>query len=422
MQHPKKTEERKASRKSLTSPFSSSGKWKHFNGRLAHEEPMIYLDNAATSFPKPQSVVDAVSSFMTGIGANPGRSGHRLSVEAEKVRIEARERIARLFNGTDPLRVVFTANVTHAINLVLFGSLKAGDRVVTTAMEHNAVMRPLRLLESRGVKLVLVAAAPDGMVDPADFDRELKKGARLACALHASNAFGTIMPIGEIGRLCRRRSVPFMVDAAQTAGSFGIDMERDNIDILAFTGHKGLLGPTGTGGLVLGPNVDEKSIAPLVLGGTGSRSDTEVQPDFLPDRFESGTANIVGIAGLSESVRWVTEKGVDAIRAREMGLAERLISGLIEIPAVTVYGTRDMTRRTAAVSFRVAGIDNAEVSARLCDDFDIMCRAGLHCAPRAHTTMGTFPGGTVRLSIGPFNTEADIDAAVRTVEAIARKK
>ncbi len=383
---------------------------------------MIYLDNAATSFPKPQSVVDAVCDFMTRIGANPGRSGHRLSVEAEIVRVEARERIARLFNGTDPLRVVFTANVTHAINLVLFGLLKPGDRIVTTAMEHNAVMRPLRFLETRGVKVALVAAAPDGTVDPADFAHELEKGARLACSLHASNAVGTIMPIGEIGRLCRRYSVPFMVDAAQTAGSYGIDMERDNIDILAFTGHKGLLGPTGTGGLVLGPDVDERSIVPLVLGGTGSRSDNEAQPDFLPDRFESGTANIAGIAGLSESVRWVTEKGVDTIRGREIRLAERLISGLVDIPGVTVYGTKDMSKRTAAVSFRVAGIDNAEVGGRLCDDFDIMCRAGLHCAPRAHMTMGTFPKGTVRLSIGPFNTEPDIDAAILAVEAIAGKK
>jgi cysteine desulfurase/selenocysteine lyase len=381
---------------------------------------MIYLDNAATTFPKPPSVIEAVRRFMAEVGANPGRSGHRLSIEAERVRAESRERIARLFGAPDPLRVVFTPNVTHALNLVFFGVLERGDRVAVTGMEHNSVMRPLRFLEGRGIEPVLVRTAPDGTVDPADFSRALDRPVKLVCVIHASNAIGTIVPIREIGRICRERRVPLMVDAAQTAGALPIDVVSDNIDLLAFTGHKGLLGPTGTGGLVLGPGFDEQTIAPFVFGGTGSRSDSDTQPDFLPDRFESGTPNIAGLAGLRESLGWITERGVDSIRAHETGLARRLIEGLGTIDGVTIYGVTDPARRTAAVSFRIDGVDNAAVARRLTDEFDIMCRAGLQCAPRAHMTMGTFPAGTVRLSIGPFNTEDDIDAALAAVAKIAR--
>jgi cysteine desulfurase / selenocysteine lyase len=382
---------------------------------------MIYLDNAATSFPKPNTVPEAIVNFMTRVGANPGRSGHRLSVEAERIRYGARERIARLVNHPDPLRVVFTANVTTALNLVLFGMLRPGGRVVVTGMEHNSVMRPLRCLEERGVTVTLVDAAPDGAVDPGDVARALEKPTNLVCTLHASNVIGTLVPIGDIARICRDRHVPYLVDAAQTAGCVPIDLGNDPIDILAFTGHKGLLGPTGTGGLVFSPAFDEKLIEPLILGGTGSKSEHEYQPEFLPDRFESGTANIAGIAGLSAGLDYILERGLDKIRAHESALAHRLIGGLGAIEGVTVYGTTDPKRRTAAVSFRIAGIDNADAARLLSDEFDIMCRAGLHCAPRAHKTIGTFAAGTVRLSIGPFNTDADIDAALSAVAAIARK-
>ncbi len=343
--------------------------------------------------PSPETVPEAIVDFMTRVGANPGRSGHRLSVEAERIRFGARERIARLVNHPDPLRVVFTANVTAALNLVLLGMLKPGDRVVATGMEHNAVMRPLRFLEERGVTVTLVDAAPDGTVDPRDVERALDKPARLVCTLHASNVIGTIVPIGEIARICRARNVPYLVDAAQTAGCVPIDLGRDPIDILAFTGHKGLLGPTGTGGLVFSPAFDEACIAPLILGGTGSRSEHEHQPEFLPDRFESGTPNIAGIAGLSAGLDYILARGLDDIRAHESALARRLIEGLLAIDGVTVYGTADPKRRTAAVSFRIAGVDNAVASRLLAEEFDIMCRAGLHCAPRAHKTIGTFPEG-----------------------------
>jgi cysteine desulfurase / selenocysteine lyase len=383
---------------------------------------MIYLDNAATSFPKPRTVPEAIVSFMTRVGANPGRSGHHLSVEAERIRYGAREAIAGLFNHADPQRIVFTANVTAALNLVLLGLADAGDRIVVTGMEHNSVMRPLRFLESRGVTVTLVDAAPDGSLDPMDVARALDKPAKLVCTQHASNVIGTIVPIGEIGRICRDRGVPYLVDAAQTAGCVPIDLAKDPVDILAFTGHKGLLGPTGTGGLVLAPAFDEKRIRPLIFGGTGSRSEQEYQPEFLPDRFESGTANIAGIAGLSAGLDYILARGVDEIRAHESGLAHRLIRGLGAVDGVTLYGSTDPKRRTAAVSFRIAGIDNAIAAHRLSEEFDIMCRAGLHCAPRAHQTIGTFPGGTIRLSIGPFNTGADIDAALSAVTVIARER
>ncbi len=382
---------------------------------------MIYLDNAATSFPKPDAVPEAIVRFMTRVGANPGRSGHHLSVEAERVRYGTREKIATLFNHTDPQRIVFTANVTTALNLVLLGFVNPGDRVVATGMEHNSVMRPLRFLEGHGVTITLVNAASDGVVDPRDVARTLDSPTRLVCTLHASNVIGTLVPIGEIGRVCRDHGVPYLVDAAQTAGCVPIDLGKNPIDILAFTGHKGLLGPTGTGGLVFSPTFDERLIRPLIFGGTGSRSEQERQPEFLPDRFESGTANIAGIAGLSAGLDYILARGVDDIRDHESGLAHRLIEGLRTIQGVAVYGTPDPKKRTAAVSFRITGIDNAVAAQRLSEEFDIMCRAGLHCAPRAHKTIGTFPEGTVRLSIGPFNTGADIDAALSAVAAIARK-
>jgi len=383
---------------------------------------MIYLDNAATSFPKPEAVPEAIVRFMPRVGAHPGRSGHRLSIEAERVRYGARERVARLFNHRDPMRVVFTANVTMALNLVLFGLVRSFDRIVVTGMEHNAVMRPLRFLEQRGVRVDLVEAACDGTVDPRDVERALDEPADLVCTLHASNVVGTLVPIGEIARICRSKAVPYLVDAAQTAGCVPVDLTRDPVDILAFTGHKGMLGPTGTGGLVFSPEFDEKRISPLGFGGTGSRSEQEYQPEFLPDRFESGTPNITGIAGLSAGLDYILDRGLADIRAHESALTRRLIEGLNAIGGITVYGTTDPARCTAAVSFRVSGVDNTAVSQRLSDEFDIMCRSGLHCAPRAHKTIGTFPHGTVRLSIGPFNTQADIDTALSALSVIAREK
>lgn len=379
------------------------------------------MDNAATSWPKPDSVLEEIVRFYREVGANPGRSGHRLSVEAERIRMETRESLATLLGGGDPLSVVFTANVTVAISLMLLGYLRPKDRVITTSMEHNSVLRPLRFLEaSRDIRLTMVEAKEDGSIDPDDFKKALVGDERLAVVNHASNVCGTILPVGELGKMTSERGIPLMVDAAQTAGCCPLDMEKDAIDILAFTGHKGLLGPTGTGGLIFGPGFDPRNVTPLAFGGTGSRSEKEEQPEFMPDRFESGTADIGGIAGLGAGVRWLAERGVGIVREHEKIMTRLLLDGLGNIGGVKVFGPADENRQTATVSFVVAGMSVSDVGMRLSDEYDVMSRVGLHCAPRAHRTLGTFPEGTVRFSMGPFTTGENVNAAVEAVADIIR--
>ncbi len=380
---------------------------------------MIYLDNAATSWPKPPEVIEAMARFMAEVGANPGRSGHRLSVEASRVVYAARQVVAQLFNAPDPLRVAFGLNVTEALNLALRGLLRPGDHVVTGSMEHNSVMRPLRALERQGVELTVVNCTAQGVLDPRDVEAAIRPNTRLIALNHASNVIGTTLPVAEVGRIARQRDVLLLVDAAQSGGAYPIDVQADQIDLLAFTGHKGLLGPTGAGGLVVGGRVDVAQMAPLKRGGTGSRSEHEEQPDFLPDCFESGTPNAVGLAGLAASVRWILARGVDQIRAHEVALTRRLIDGLCSINGVTVYGTHDAELQTATVSFNVAGLEPSDVGLRLDEEFAIMSRVGLHCAPAAHKTMGTFPIGTVRFGLSVFNTADEVDAAVRAIEKLA---
>jgi cysteine desulfurase family protein len=388
-------------------------------------DEVIYFDNAATSWPKPPEVTEAMVRFLNEIGANPGRSGHRMAVEAGRVVYEAREAIAELFNAPDPLRVVFGSNATEALNLVLRGYLRPGDHVVTSSVEHNAVMRPLRALERQGVEITVVGCAPDGTLDPADVLAAIRSNTVLVVLNHASNVVGTILPVAEVAAQVRAQLIAplpaplLVVDAAQTAGAVPIDVQADGIDLLVFTGHKSLHGPTGTGGLVIGERVDLARLEPLKRGGTGSRSEHEEQPDFLPDKYESGTVNAVGLAGLTAGVRWVLKQGVEAIRAREEALTRRLIDGLRAIPGVTVYGTLDPARQTATVSFSIAGMEPSEVGLRLDEEFAIMCRVGLHCAPAAHRTIGTFPTGTVRFSLGAFNTAEEVDRALEAVERLA---
>ena len=383
-------------------------------------DEMIYLDNAATSWPKPPEVVRAMSGFIETAGGNPGRSGHRLSIRAGRIVYEAREALAELFNAPDPLRVVFTPSATYAINLALLGLLHPGDRVVTTSIEHNAVMRPLRALEQRGVRLVIVFFFADGTLDPLALRRTVVPGTRLVVMTHASNVMGTILPVAEAARIAHERGALFLVDAAQSAGVLPIDMRSLGIDLLAFAGHKGLMGPPGTGGLVIGEGVDEAQIEPLVRGGTGSRSEFELQPDFLPDKYESGTSNGVGIAGLGAGVRFVREQGIESLRAHEMELTNQLVEGLGSIPGVTVYGPLEAGRRTAVVSFGVAGRQVSELGMRLDEEYGVLCRVGLHCAPAAHRTMGTFPHGTVRLAPGPFNTAGEMRKVLEAIERIVR--
>ena len=381
----------------------------------------IYLDNAATSWPKPPAVVDATVHFLQEIGANPGRSGHRLSVEAARVVYAAREAVAELFRAPDPLRVIFGANVTEALNLALRGLLHAGDHVITSSMEHNSTMRPIRALEQMGVDVTVVACSPEGLLDPADVEAAIRPNTTLITLNHASNVTGTLLPVAEVGRIARLHDVLLLVDAAQTGGAYPVDVEADGIDLLAFTGHKSLYGPMGTGGLILSERVDLGKLEPLKRGGTGSRSEREEQPDFPPDMYESGTPNAVGLAGLNAGVCWVLEQSVEAIRAYEEDLIRRLIAGLRDIPGVTVYGPRDAARQTATISFTIADLQPSEIGLRLDEEHDIMCRVGLHCAPAAHRTIGTLPTGTVRFGVGAFNTQEHVDTALSAVEQFARE-
>lgn len=382
---------------------------------------LIYLDNAATSFPKPPQVVEAIVHFLTRIGANAGRSGHRLSVEAGRIVYGTREALAELFHITDPLRIVFGHNVTEMINLVLRGFLRPGDHVVTSSMEHNSVMRPLRALEREGVEVSVVPCSPEGLLDPADLEKALRPNTRLIVLNHASNVTGTILPVKEAGRIARRHGIFLLVDAAQTAGVYPIDAEADGIDFLAFTGHKGLLGPTGTGGLYIGPRVPLDELRPLKRGGTGSRSEQEEQPDFLPDKYESGTQNAAGLAGLGAGVRFILEKGVEEIRRHELELTALLLEGLSSIKKVRLYGPADLSLRIGIVSFNIEGMEPSDVALALDEEFGIMCRPGLHCAPAAHKTIGTFPRGTVRFSVGVFNTKEEMEKAIEAVKKLARR-
>jgi cysteine desulfurase/selenocysteine lyase len=381
---------------------------------------MIYFDNPATSWPKPPRVKEAMVKFMDKVGANPGRSGHFLSIEAARVIYEAREALSVLFHVKDSSRIVFTLNATESINLALKGLLKPGDHVITSSMEHNSVMRPLRDLEKKGIELTIVPCFRDGTLDPRKLEKRIQSTTRMIVLNHASNVTGTLLPIIAIGEIARAHNLLFLVDAAQTAGAFPIDVERDGIDLLAFTGHKSLYGPQGTGGLVIGERIDEKEMIPLKQGGTGSRSEFEEQPDFLPDRFESGTPNGVGIAGLLAGVQFVLEKGVGQIRQNEITLIKKLIKGLKKIPQVKLYGPENQGDRIATLSFNVAQLSPSDMASRLEKEFGILCRPGLHCAPAAHRTIGTFPEGTIRFGLSTFNTEAEVEAAIRAVSLISK--
>jgi cysteine desulfurase/selenocysteine lyase len=380
---------------------------------------VIYFDNAATSWPKPPGVAQAMVHFLDEVGANPGRSAHRLSVQSARIVYAAREAVARLFNAPDPLRVVFGHNVTEALNLALRGLLCPGDHVVTSSMEHNSMMRPLRALQRQGVELTVVRCAPDGALDPAHVQAALRPHTAMIALNHASNVVGTLLPVAQVGRIARQHGALLLVDAAQTGGAYPLDVQADGIDLLGFTGHKSLYGPMGTGGLIVGPRVDESRLEPLKRGGTGSRSEHEEQPDFLPDMCESGTLNVVGLAGLEAGLRWVLERGVEAIRAHEVALTNRLVGGLRDVPGVTVYGGLDGECQTATVSFNLAGMAPSEVGLRLDEAHGILCRVGLHCAPAAHKTLGTFPAGTVRFGLGAFNTLEEVDAAIKAVCQLA---
>ena len=381
-------------------------------------DAVIYLDNAATSWPKPPAVAASIVDFLEHRAGNPGRSGHALAVAADAVVAATRSELAALFGAPDPARIVFTLNATDALNMALWGLLVPGDRVVTTSIEHNAVVRPLHALAERGVTVTRVACAPDGTLDLDDLDRALRSGpVRLVAMCHASNVVGTILPARDAARLAHEHGSLFLLDAAQTAGVLPIDVREMGIDLLAVPGHKALLGPTGTGALYVAPGV---RLTPLRQGGTGTRSGEEHQPEELPAGLEAGTLNTVGIAGLGASLRYLRGRGREAIHAHETGLTARLIHGLADVAGVTIHGTRDAALQVATVSVSLDGWEPVDVAAALDSSFGIAVRSGLHCAPLAHRTLGTFPRGTVRLSPGLFSTDEDVDRAVTAIRKLAR--
>lgn len=379
---------------------------------------MIYLDNAATSFPKPESVYNAVDDCLRNYCANPGRGGHKLSLQSGRVLLEARILLAELFNADSPDNVILTHNATEALNLALKGFLKAGSHVITTSMEHNSVMRPLKILEKHGIETTIVKCNEDGEIDVDSIEKEIRKETVLIAATHASNVVGTIIPIEDIGALAKRYGLTFLVDASQTAGVCKIDMEKMNISMLAFAGHKSLMGPQGTGGLCIKRGLD---LIPLQEGGTGSKSESLYQPDIMPDRYESGTHNTPGIAGLCAGVSFIKSKGIDVIKSHEQELARYFLEGLREIKGVRVYGTKEIEKKAPLVSINIGDIGSSEISYVLDETFDIATRSGLHCAPMAHKTIVTLEQGTVRFSFGFFNTTYQVDAALNAIAHIVRE-
>ncbi len=373
----------------------------------------VYLDNAATSWPKPEAVYQAIDHFMREIGATPGRGGHWREEEAQRIADEARAALAQLFNAPDPQGVAFTLNATQAINMALKGLLRPGDHVLTSAIEHNATWRPLKALEKHGVELGVVPCAADGTLDPSDVEAGFRSNTRLVTMLHASNVLGAILPIAEIGEIAHRHGALLLVDAAQSAGAYPIDMQAMGIDLLAFAGHKGLYGPHGSGGLVVRAGVELET---WIEGGSGLLSRPDTMPEELPARLEAGTQNAAGIAGLLAGVRFVLERSVEHIRAHEMALAARLIEPLQAVPGLSVLGPQDLQRRTAVVAITVEDYVPDQLAAVLDKVFGVATRAGLHCAPQAHRAAGTLELGALRFSPGYFNTAEEIDYAVQSLQ------
>jgi cysteine desulfurase family protein len=373
----------------------------------AYNVGMIYLDNAATSFPKPESVYLALDHTARHALANPGRTSHRMALAAEHLIKECRHRLNQLFHGADADRVVLTLNCTDALNIAFKGVLNSGDHVITTDLEHNSVSRPLRALELAGdITLTRISADSGGTIDPAAVRKAITPKTRLLAVTHASNVLGTVQPVGDFGALARSNGAMLLVDAAQTAGVVPIDVQAMGIDLLAVPGHKGLLGPTGTGALYVRPGID---IRPWREGGTGGDSTSETQPREWPFYLEGGTPNVLGIAGLLAGLQYLHERGPDAIRSHETALVERLWNRLEQLPAVTIYGHRDFANRVGTLSFNVEGMASTDVGNILDTTFDIAIRPGMHCAPFIHKALGTSPEGAVRVSPGPFSSEGHID-------------
>ncbi len=392
------------------------------------------MDNAATSFPKPQSVLGAMTSYATQLGASAGRGAYAEAVETGRLISQCRERLNRLFNGENPDHFIFTLNCSDALNLAIkglvFGSASPGIAIpgpfhaICTHVDHNSILRPLNALADAGViEQTRVRVDPQsGLVDPDDVRRAIRRGTKLIAVTHASNVTGTLQPLADIGKIAREHDIPLLVDAAQSAGHVPIDLRAEHIDLLAAPGHKGLLGPLGTGFLYIRPGI-EKKVAPLREGGTGSVSENDRQPDFMPDRFEPGSHNAIGIAGLSEGVQWVLDRGAEELFEHDRDLVRTFIDGVSTIEGLTYFGPQGVRNRVGVFSVRVAGFEPLELARALEEDFGILTRPGLHCAPLIHQAIGTAEsGGTTRLSFGPFLSKQDVKYATDALAEIASRR
>lgn len=379
----------------------------------------IYCDNGATSYPKAPFVGETILDYVNNIGCNINRGAYSSSLQAENIVYETRELLCELFNFDKPENTIFTPNITTSLNIVLKGLLKEGDHVIVSSMEHNAVMRPLSSLRSRGINITKVICNEKGEIDIRDIENAINLKTKAIIITHASNVCGTLLPIELIGDICSKYNKIFIVDSAQSAGIIDIDMKKSKIDILCFTGHKGLLGPQGIGGFLINEDIVHL-ISPLIEGGTGSLSELETQPTYMPDKFESGTPNIIGIFGLNAALKYIKEVGVKFIYNKEMNITKKFIDGIIKIDKNLIVGKLDLENRTSVVSLDFKDLDNGIVCHCLEKNYGIATRSGLHCAPSAHKTLGTFPNGTVRFSFGHFNTEEEIDYIVKSIGEIYR--
>lgn len=382
---------------------------------------MIYLDNAATSFPKPQGVSDRMKEYLDRVGAPVNRSVYGAAQEVGLVEYQLRQRLAEVLGFPEsPRQVLLTAGATMALNQAITGFLRPGDHCLVSAMEHNAVMRPLQHLAKRGlVTFDRIPCDREGFLDPADIEPLLRPNTRLVVMAHGSNVCGTVQDAAAVGAVCRHHGIPFVLDAAQTAGHFPVDFDAFGCAALAVPGHKGLLGPSGIGALLVTSDFAEQ-MTPLLAGGTGSASDSEFLPPYLPDRFESGTPNLPGIYGWEAAMAFLQRTGVETLRTHEKALTVRFLAGLQGLDGVQLCGTADPRRRVGVISLDFPGQDNGAISARLEREFGILTRCGLHCAPSAHRTLGTFPGGTVRFSLGFATTEADVDTVLSAIQVISQ--
>lgn len=378
---------------------------------------MIYFDNAATSFPKPERVYNGIMDVMKNYGANPGRSGHKLALRLGREIYNTREVVAELFNISNPMNVIFTFNCTESLNIGIKGILEKGDHVITTSMEHNSVLRPITNLEKIGVENTIVKADIFGRVKSEDIEKSIKDNTKLIVMTHISNLTGTIQPVEAVGKIAKKNNIYFMVDAAQSAGVYPIDVKKMNIDILAAPGHKCLFGPQGTGILYIRDGLNVKD---LIQGGTGSTSHLLLQPDMMPDKYESGTPNGPGIIGLSNGIQFIKEIGIDKIRKHEENLTQYFLDEIKNIDGINAYGPLTIQEQASVVPINIRNEDSSEISYILDDRYDIQVRPGLHCAPLAHKTIGTFEQGAVRFSFGYFNTENEIEKSIKALKEIAR--